>query len=139
VCRTSTILQPRVYYLGGFTRLTSFISDFLKLLKLSGNFLFLMSDYSKVWSKKEKMNCDRVVALLMGYYILFGYVHVFYVLLFTRYRRVTNFWYCEWVRCHRNIYATIFFCKNPHIPLYSSKYKYNKDKHLKLYLFSLVE
>jgi hypothetical protein len=31
------------------------------------------------------MNCDRVVTLSMGYYILFDYVHVFYVLLFTRY------------------------------------------------------
>jgi hypothetical protein len=35
-------------------------------------------------SSKNKFRY-RVVTLSMGYYILFDYVHVFYVLLFTRY------------------------------------------------------
>jgi hypothetical protein len=57
VCMTLNTLQPYEYYLYGFNKLTSFISDFLKLLTV----LSLVSNCSKVWSKKEKMSCNTII------------------------------------------------------------------------------
>ena len=51
--------------------------------------------------------------------------------------RAANFWYCEWMRFHRNIYAAFFFSKNPHIPLYSCKYQVQQRKPFKTFLIFL--